>query len=57
VGGAPGVAGAVETEPLCGSLRHATAAPITPSGAVIRNCLRVFIGIPIRVYTRPETRP
>src|SRR5262245_19487338 len=50
VGGAPGVVGAagvaaggVATLVLCGSLRQAIAAPSAPSGAVIRNCLRVFI--------------
>src|SRR6202030_2187807 len=55
VGGAPGVVGGVETElPGC-SLRHATAAPSTPSGAVIRNCRRVFMAmLQLKVYTRPQ---
>ena len=42
VGGAPGVAGAAD-DPLWGSARHATAAASAPIGAVMRNCLRVFI--------------
>ena len=47
-GGAPGVAGCVvgggaEAGAVCSPLRHATAAPSTPSGAVMRNCLRVFM--------------
>src|SRR5262245_30250816 len=53
VGGAPGVVGGVPgggvggvaTVVLCGSLRQAIAAPSAPIGAVIRNCLRVFIGV------------
>src|SRR5207302_3257969 len=47
VGGAPGVAGVVtggaEGGAVFSPLRHATAAPRTPSGAVMRNCLRVFM--------------
>jgi hypothetical protein len=43
VGGAPGVVGDGE-EPgtVCVSFRHATADARAPSGAVIRNCRRVF---------------
>src|SRR5262245_11812520 len=51
VGGAPGVAGAAGAEAgglapvvVCGSLLQAIATPSAPSGAVIRNCLRVFMG-------------
>jgi len=43
VGGAPGVVGGADAEGgLWASRPHATAAPSTESGAVIRNCLRVF---------------
>ena len=43
VGGAPGVVGGVgPADPGCSRLQ-AAAAPRTPSGAVIRNCLRVFM--------------
>src|SRR5262249_45808716 len=46
VGGAPGVVGSGVWLTVAGCRsRQATAAPTTPSGAVIRNCLRVFIGI------------
>jgi hypothetical protein len=46
VGGAPGVAGGGGGPPAAGGWsRQATAAATTPSGADIRNCLRVFIGI------------
>src|SRR6185436_18172774 len=42
VGGAPGVGGGVGTT-VAGWSRQATAAPTTLNGAVIRNCLRVFM--------------
>jgi hypothetical protein len=46
VGGAPGVAGGwLPAVAFCASPPHATAAPRTLSGAVIRNCLRVFMAI------------
>src|SRR5262245_10208137 len=49
VGGAPGVVGSGVSPPVAGCpSRQATAAPTTPRGAVIRNCLRVFIGIILR---------
>src|SRR5262245_50491937 len=49
VGGAPGVVGRGVWPPVGGCRsRQATAAPTTPSGAVIRNCLRVFIDIILR---------
>jgi hypothetical protein len=50
VGGAPGVAGVPGAAgddceiAGSGSLRHALAATRTPSGAVIKNCRRVFMG-------------
>jgi hypothetical protein len=44
VGGAPGVVGGVAGALPCGSERHAiAAASAAPMGAVIRNCLRVFM--------------
>jgi hypothetical protein len=43
VGGAPGAADEVAGAADGGSLRHATAAARAPSGAAIRNCLRVFM--------------
>src|SRR5437899_7473239 len=48
VGGAPGVGGGVGTALAGGWSRQATAAPTTPSGAVIRNCLLVFMRIRLR---------
>jgi hypothetical protein len=42
VGGAPGVVGGAGGVPTCGSARRAIAAS-APIGAVIRNCLRVFM--------------
>ncbi len=45
VGGAPGVVCGVEPIAGCCPPPHATAAPRTPSGAVIRNCLRVFMAM------------
>ena len=47
VGGAPGVAGAAGAAACCCGFRHAADAPNTPRtvGAVIRNCLRVFMTI------------
>src|SRR5207247_2138356 len=55
VGGAPG--GGAETVAPCGSPRHATAAPSTPSGAVIRNCLRVFMSQPEDVDQQTASGP
>ena len=52
VGGAPGVAGGAVTAAVCGSLRHAMAAATAPSGAVIRNRLRVFMAAPVRIICR-----
>src|SRR6185369_14909112 len=51
VGGAPGVADGGATLTVCGSLRHAMAAT-APSGAVIRNRLRVFMASPERIICR-----
>src|SRR5438046_4040752 len=55
VGGGPG--GGAETVAPCGSPRHATAAPSTPSGAVIRNCLRVFMSQPEDVDQQTASGP
>jgi hypothetical protein len=46
VGGAPGVADGMAPLGAGCSPRHAVAAASMPSGAVIRNCLRVFMPIP-----------
>src|SRR6185369_17433882 len=62
VGGAPGVAGGFGTPAAGGWSRQATAAPRTPSGAVMRNCLRVFMRYPppprcqsgVRVVSDPD---
>src|SRR5882672_2077820 len=54
VGGAPGVVGGADTVAPCCSLRHATAAPSAPSGAAIRNCLRVFMAIPQTTILSPR---
>src|SRR4029079_16088873 len=58
-GGAPGVAGGAATGALCGSPRQAAVAASTPSGAVIRNCLRVFmlVALSSRIGVARETNP
>ena len=44
-----GMDGGVEVVAVCSAPRHATAAPTMPIGAVIRNCLRVFMDPPERI--------